>query len=102
MGQITYLTSMLYSQLGMTEEYFQGLPTKGQCLTIFNRTIEPICSAICGAMKWKFLTKTADPNVNLLCSSEIHSNSYRLRILQKLQTSLLVMKFFHQMMLEES
>lgn len=59
MGQITYLTSMLYSQLGMTESIFNGTADEGTMLNYFNRTIEPICSAICGAMKWKFLTKTA-------------------------------------------
>lgn len=59
MAQITYLTSMLYSQLGMTESVFNGTADEKTMLNYFNRTIEPVCSAICDSMKWKFLTKTA-------------------------------------------
>ena len=59
MGQITYLTSMLYSQLGMTEDIFNGTADEKTMLNYFNRTVEPICSSISDGMKWKFLTKTA-------------------------------------------
>lgn len=59
MGQITYLTSMLYSQLGMTESIFNGTADEQTMLNYFNRTVEPICSAICNGMKWKFLSKKA-------------------------------------------
>lgn len=59
MGQITYLTSMLYSQLGMADSIFNGTANEETMLNYFNRTVEPICSAICNGMKWKFLTKTA-------------------------------------------
>ena len=59
MGQITYLTSMLYSQLGMTESIFNGTADEKTMLNYFNRTVEPICSAICNGAKWKFLSKTA-------------------------------------------
>lgn len=59
MEQIQYLTSMLYSQLGLTESIFNGTADEKTNLNYYNRTIEPICSAIAGEMKRKFLTKTA-------------------------------------------
>jgi len=59
MGQITYLTSMLYGQLGITEAIFNGSAGEQEMLTYFSRTIEPIISAIVDEMKRKFLTKTA-------------------------------------------
>lgn len=62
MTQITYLTNMLFSQLGMSEAIFNGTADEKTMLNYFNRTVEPICSAICGAMKWKFLTATARSN----------------------------------------
>lgn len=59
MAQITYLTSMLYSQLGLTESIFDGTADEKTMLNYYNRTIEPILSEITGEMKRKFLTKTA-------------------------------------------
>lgn len=59
MKQIEYLTSMLYSQLGLTEEIFKGTADEKTQLYYLNSTIEPILSAICMEMKRKFLTKTA-------------------------------------------
>ena len=59
MGQITYLTSMLYGQLGITEAIFNVSAGEQEMLTYFSRTIEPIISAIVDEMKRKFLTKTA-------------------------------------------
>jgi len=59
MTQITYLTSMLYSQLGLTESIFNGTADEKTMLNYFNRTVKPICSAIVNEMKRKFLTKTA-------------------------------------------
>lgn len=59
MNQITYLTSMLYSQLGLTEEIFNGTANEQQLLNYYNTTIEPILSAITDEFKRKFLTKTA-------------------------------------------
>ena len=50
---------MLYNQLGLTEEIFKGTADEKTMLNYYNRTIEPILSAICDAMKWKFLSKTA-------------------------------------------
>lgn len=59
MKQIEYLTSMLYSQLGMTESVLDGTADEKTMLNYYNRTIEPILSAIVVEMKRKFLTKTA-------------------------------------------
>jgi len=59
MSQITYLTSMLYSQLGLTESIFNGTADEKTMLNYHNRTVEPICSAIVQEMRRKFLTKTA-------------------------------------------
>ncbi len=59
MNQITYLTSMLYSQLGITEEVFNGTADERTMLNYYNRTIEPVSSAITDEMRRKFLTKTA-------------------------------------------
>ena len=59
MGQIEYLTSMLYSQLGLTESIFNGTADEKEMLNYYNRTIEPILSAIVEGMDRKFLTKTA-------------------------------------------
>lgn len=59
MSQIEYLTSMLYSQLGITQGVLDGSADEKTMLNYYNRTIEPILSAITGEMKRKFLTKTA-------------------------------------------
>ena len=59
MAQIEYLTSMLYSQLGMTEAIFNGTASEQEILNYYNRTIEPILSAITDGMNRTFLTKTA-------------------------------------------
>lgn len=59
MEQIDYLTSMLYSQLGMTKEVFEGTADERVMMNYTNRTIEPIISAITDEFNRKFLTKTA-------------------------------------------
>ena len=59
MNQIQYLTSMLYSQLGLTEEIFNGTANEQTLLNYYNTTVEPILSAITDEFKRKFLTKTA-------------------------------------------
>ncbi len=59
MSQITYLTSMLYSQLGITQGVLDGSADEKTMLNYQNRSIEPIVSAITDEMKRKFLTKTA-------------------------------------------
>ena len=59
MKQIEYLTSMLYRQLGITQSILDGTADEKTMLNYYNRTIEPIISAIVDEMKRKFLTKTA-------------------------------------------
>lgn len=59
MHQIEYLTSMLYSQLGITQEIMDGTADDKTMLNYYSRTIEPFVSAIADEMKRKFLTKTA-------------------------------------------
>lgn len=59
MTQIEYLTSMLYGQLGITDEIIKGTADEKTYLNYYNQTIEPICSAIVKEMTRKFLTKTA-------------------------------------------
>lgn len=57
--QIEFLTKMLYSQLGITEEILNGTANDEQMTNYYARTIVPIISAITKAMEIKFLTKTA-------------------------------------------
>ena len=59
MKQVEYLTSMLYSQLGLTQSIMDGSADDKTMLNYYNRTIEPIIAAIVDEMKRKFLTKTA-------------------------------------------
>ena len=59
MKQIEYLTNMLYSQLGITQAILDGSADEKTMLNYYDRTIEPIVSAIADEMKRKFLTKTA-------------------------------------------
>lgn len=59
MNQIEYLTSMLYGQLGITEEVINGTANEQVMLNYYNRTIEPIISAITDEFKRKFISKEA-------------------------------------------
>lgn len=59
LNQIKYLTDMLYSQLGITEDVMKGIADEQAMLNYNNRTIEPIIDAIALEIKRKFLTKTA-------------------------------------------
>lgn len=57
--QVEYLTELLYSQLGISQEVMNGTADEKTMLNYNNRTVEPIVSAIVDEMKRKFLTKTA-------------------------------------------
>ena len=59
MKQVEYLTNMLYSQLGLTQSILEGSADEKTMLNYYNRTVEPIVSAIVDEIKRKFLTKTA-------------------------------------------
>ena len=59
MKQVEYLTNMLFSQIGMTQSILDGTADEQTMLNYYNRSIEPIVSAIVDEIKRKFLTKTA-------------------------------------------
>lgn len=54
--QVEFLTSMLYGQLGITEDIMNGTADEKTMLNYFNRTIEPIVDAVIEAMQRSFLT----------------------------------------------
>lgn len=58
-SHVDTLTEQLYAQLGLTKEVFNGTADEKVMLNYYNRTIEPIMSAITMEFKRKFLTKTA-------------------------------------------
>ena len=59
MKQIEYLTSMLYSQLGINQSILDGTADEKTMANYYARTCEPIISAIVDSMKRTFLSKTA-------------------------------------------
>lgn len=59
MDQITYLTAMLYSQLGITDTIMNGTADESTMNNYYSRTIEPILNAVVEAMQATFLSKTA-------------------------------------------
>lgn len=62
MKQIEYLTSMLYSQLGITQSILDGSADAETMHNYYIRTIEPIVSAVVDEMNRKFLSPTAREN----------------------------------------
>lgn len=56
---IEYLTNMVYSQLGVTQEILNGTADEKTMNNYMNRIIEPVVSAIADEFNRKFLTKTA-------------------------------------------
>lgn len=59
LAQVEYLTTLLYSQLGITKEIMEGTATEEVMNNYYERTIEPIIAAICNEFNRKFITKTA-------------------------------------------
>jgi hypothetical protein len=59
MGQIEYLTNMLYSQLGITQSILDGTADEATMINYYNRSVEPFVACIVNECKRKFLTKTA-------------------------------------------
>lgn len=57
--QIEYLTKLLMTQLGITEEILNGTANEETMTNYLNRVVVPIASAITNAIQYKFLTKTA-------------------------------------------
>lgn len=62
MAQIEYLTSMLYSQLGITQSILDGTADEVTMLNYYNRTIGPMMDAIVDEIRRKFLSETARKN----------------------------------------
>lgn len=59
LAQVQTLTESLYAQLGITQAVMDGTADEQAMLNYYNRTVEPIVSAIVEEMRRKFLTKTA-------------------------------------------
>ena len=59
MAQVEFLTSMLYSQLGITQSVFDGTADESTMLNYHSRLVEPTMSAIVNSMKRTFISKTA-------------------------------------------
>lgn len=59
LNQVKMLTEQLYTELGLTQEIMNGTAKEEEMLNYYNRTIEPVLSAITDEIKRKFLTKTA-------------------------------------------
>ena len=59
MEQVEYLTSMLFSQLGINQAILDGTADEKTMLNYNTRTVAPILVAITEEMTRKFLTKTA-------------------------------------------
>lgn len=59
LAKVQYLTNMFYNQLGMSEAIFTGKASTAEIQNYYDRTVEPIVTAIIDEMKRKFLTKTA-------------------------------------------
>ena len=59
LSQVQYLTTTFYNQLGMSEAIFTGKATEQELRNYYDRTVEPIVTAIVDEMIRKFLTKTA-------------------------------------------
>lgn len=66
MSQIEYLTSMVYSQLGITQSVLDGTADERVMLNYNNRTVEPIASAISDEMYRKFLSVDQRKNLEAI------------------------------------
>lgn len=58
-AEVKDLTSMLYNQLGLTENIFNGTAKEEEMINYYNSTIDPILSAISDEFQRKFFTPTA-------------------------------------------
>ena len=67
LSQIEYLTTQLYTQIGMTAEIQNGSADENAMNNYYNRIIEPLLSALVDEMTRKFLTKTARTQGQAVC-----------------------------------
>lgn len=68
MKDVEYLTNLFYSQVGITQGVLDGTADDKTMLNYYNRSIEPIVSAIVDEMRRKFLTKTARSQHQSVCA----------------------------------
>ena len=68
MKDVEYLTNLFYSQVGITQSVLDGTADEKTMLNYYNRSIEPIVSAIVDEMRRKFLTKTARSQHQSVCA----------------------------------
>ena len=59
MSQIEFLTTTLYGQLGITDDVMNNTASEETMVNYYNRTIEPILTAICKGCNRTFISKTA-------------------------------------------
>lgn len=59
MKQVEYLTTLMFSQLGITQEIMDGTANENVMTNYYSRTIYPIVKAVTDSMMRTFLTKTA-------------------------------------------
>jgi hypothetical protein len=59
LAQVERLLELLYSELGLTKKVMDGTAEEAEMINYYNRTIEPLISAVADELKRKFLTKTA-------------------------------------------
>ena len=60
--QVEYLTNLLYSQLGITEEVMNGTADEKTMINYYSRTVEPILDAIVEAMQRSWLGELSTKN----------------------------------------
>ena len=58
-ASVESLTTMLYGQLSISTEVLNGTANEQDMLNYQNRTIEPICTALCEEMTRKFISRNA-------------------------------------------
>lgn len=73
--QIEYLVSLLYTQLGLTDEVMNGTADEKTMLNYFNRTIEPIVDGIVEAMQRAFVGHLGTSNLEKV---DYFNNPFRL------------------------
>jgi len=57
--EVKDLTAELYNQLGLTESVFNGTAKEEEMINYYNRTVDPILSAIAEEMERKFISRDA-------------------------------------------
>ena len=66
--QVEYLTNMVFTQLGVTQNVLDGTADEKVMNNYYHRTIEPIVAAVVDEFKRKFLTKTARTQLQSIVS----------------------------------